>query len=63
MDPNDPAMKAKHAAIAGSAKHGKQVCIVISLADADTASCRNWSGVLAKSQKASASAARVKAIE
>ena len=33
MDPNDPAVRAKHAAIAGSPRHGKQVCVVVSLGD------------------------------
>jgi hypothetical protein len=54
MDPNDPAVRAKHAAIAGSPRHGKQVCVVVSLGDdKDIESCRGWPlGALAKPQKA-----------
>jgi len=55
MNLDDPAVKAKLAAIAGSAKHGKQVCVVVSLGDKDTATCRDWSSgvqsVLNRSEK------------
>lgn len=47
-------LKAKLAAIAGSPRHGKQVCVRVSLGDdKDTESCRGWPlGALAKPQKA-----------